>query len=77
MLSYEFLQLFMEAFPQYSQLPFHFFGESFGGHYIPSYAEYIMKQNKAIDAGSGSPGAIPIRLESIGIGNGWTNPLIQ
>ncbi|ORY96405.1 carboxypeptidase S1 [Syncephalastrum racemosum] len=76
-LSYEFLQLFMEAFPQYSQLPFHFFGESFGGHYIPSYAEYIQKQNQAIEAGEGLPGAVSIRLESIGIGNGWTNPLIQ
>ncbi|KAL0072887.1 prepro-carboxypeptidase Z [Phycomyces blakesleeanus] len=65
-----------EAFPVYSSLPLHFFGESYAGHYIPSYANYILEQNKAIVASHSSRSKI-IPLESVGIGNGWTDPLIQ
>ncbi|KAI8370929.1 carboxypeptidase S1, partial [Blakeslea trispora] len=64
------LQLFYESFPKYSQLPLHIFGESFAGRYIPIFADYITKQNRA-----SSTQKIP--LVSVGIGNGWTNPLIQ
>lgn len=71
---YEALQLFYEAFPKYSALPFHLFGESFAGRYIPHYADYIVKQNLQLDQ-SGSRKLIPIG--SVGIGNGWINPLIQ
>ncbi|KAG0167637.1 hypothetical protein DFQ28_005689 [Apophysomyces sp. BC1034] len=75
-LAYDFLQLFYEAFPKYSELPFHFFGESYGGHYIPGYADYILKQNKALaQQNDGSKKIIP--LVSIGVGNGWTDPLVQ
>lgn len=67
---YEAIQLFYEAFPKYSQLPFHLFGESFAGRYIPIFADYIVKRNlEAVDQ------FIPI--QSVGIGNGWINPLIQ
>ncbi|KAG1142528.1 hypothetical protein G6F36_015544 [Rhizopus arrhizus] len=68
-LFYDAIQLFYEAFPQYSQLPFHLFGESFAGRYIPVYSDYIVKRNKQE--------VLKIPLESIGIGNGWINPLIQ
>lgn len=38
----EFLSIFFtDAFPQYSHLPFHIAGESFGGHYVPSFVKYI------------------------------------
>lgn len=67
---YDAIQLFYEAFPKYSQLPFHLFGESFAGRYIPIYADYIVKKN--LEA---SNRLIPI--QSVGIGNGWINPLIQ
>ncbi|KAK4509551.1 uncharacterized protein ATC70_007904 [Mucor velutinosus] len=67
---YQAIQLFYEAFPKYSKLPFHLFGESFAGRYIPIYAEYIVKRNlEAVNQ------VIPI--QSVGIGNGWINPLIQ
>lgn len=46
--------------------------ESYGGHYGPVFNEYIESQNaKAI------PGAHNINLETVLIGNGWYNPLIQ
>ncbi|KAI8365020.1 prepro-carboxypeptidase Z [Choanephora cucurbitarum] len=65
------IQLFYEAFPRYSQLPLHIFGESFAGRYIPIFADYIIKQNQVLAPANRFP------LASIGIGNGWTNPLIQ
>ncbi|KAI8369484.1 carboxypeptidase S1 [Radiomyces spectabilis] len=74
---YEFLQLFYEVFPKYKPLPFTIFGESYGGHYVPSYANYIVKQNNAIQKGHPSKFNYIIPIESIGIGNGWTDPLIQ
>lgn len=66
------LQGFMGAFPQYSRKSFHFSTESYGGHYGPVFNEYIESQNaKSI------PGAHNISLETVLIGNGWYNPLIQ
>ncbi|KAI8329313.1 Alpha/Beta hydrolase protein [Chlamydoabsidia padenii] len=73
-LAYNFIQLFLEAFPKYQKLPFHFFGESYGGHYIPAFADYVLKQNKALSASSKQ---VHVNLESIGVGNGLTDPLIQ
>jgi len=66
------LQGFMGAFPQYSRESFHFSTESYGGHYGPVFNEYIESQNA-----KGIPGAHNISLESVLIGNGWYNPLIQ
>jgi len=66
------LQGFMGAFPQYSRESFNFATESYGGHYGPVFNEYIESQNaKNID------GAHKIKLESVLIGNGWYDPLIQ
>jgi carboxypeptidase C (cathepsin A) len=64
------LQGFMGAFPQYSRNGFHFTTESYGGHYAPVFSEYIEEQN-AKHAGH------EIHLESVMIGNGWYDPLIQ
>ena len=80
----------MGAFPQYSRESFHFStgmcrplndvfsrrlttaSESYGGHYGPAFSDYIEVQNaKAI------PGAHNISLETLLVGNGWYNPLIQ
>lgn len=66
------LQGFMGAFPQYARETFHFSTESYGGHYGPVFNEYIESQN-AKDI----PGAHKISLETVLIGNGWYNPLIQ
>lgn len=80
---YEAIQLFYEAFPKYSALPFHLFGESFAGRYIPHYADYIVKQNLQLSTSEYSNSALSsnsqklIPIDSVGIGNGWINPLIQ
>ncbi|OKL55626.1 hypothetical protein UA08_09085 [Talaromyces atroroseus] len=66
------LQGFMGAFPQYSRESFHFATESYGGHYGPVFNEYIEEQNRNLPQG-----AKKITLESVMIGNGWYDPIIQ
>ncbi|KAI9817502.1 MAG: hypothetical protein M1827_001112 [Pycnora praestabilis] len=66
------LQGFMGAFPQYSRETYHFSTESYGGHYGPVFNEYIETQN-ALNVS----GAHKISLETVLIGNGWYDPLIQ
>jgi len=61
---YAFMRLWYLAFPEAKSLPFSIAGESYGGHYIPVFAEHIM----AMNAISGSDEQIP--LESVLIGNG-------
>lgn len=69
---WRFLQGFMGAFPQYARNGFHFTTESYGGHYAPVFNEYFEAQNAAK-----IPGAHKISLESVSIGNGWYDPLLQ
>lgn len=69
---YRALQGFMGAFPQYSRKSFHFTTESYGGHYGPVFNEYIEEQNKNLQRG-----AKKISLESVMIGNGWYDPIVQ
>lgn len=45
---------------------------SYGGHYAPIISEYFLEQNE-----KNIPGAQPINLEGVLIGNGWYDPLIQ
>ncbi|KAI9311130.1 Alpha/Beta hydrolase protein [Dichotomocladium elegans] len=66
-----FLQLFFSEFPEYRKLDFHIAGESYAGHYIPVIASRIARTlapNTEEHA---------IRLKSILIGNGLTDPLVQ
>jgi carboxypeptidase C (cathepsin A) len=66
------IQGFMGAFPQYSRSGFHFSTESYGGHYGPVFNEYIEEQNA-----KNISGAHKINLETVLIGNGWYDPIIQ
>ncbi|KZV90909.1 alpha/beta-hydrolase [Exidia glandulosa HHB12029] len=68
---WSFFQLFFSAFPEYADLPFHAAGESYGGHYVPAIAAEIYQHNLAHD------GLLDISLESIVLGNGWTDPFVQ
>ncbi|KAH8590567.1 Alpha/Beta hydrolase protein [Bisporella sp. PMI_857] len=37
---------FTDVFPQFSHLPFHIAGESFGGTYVPGFVDYISKRQQ-------------------------------
>ncbi len=64
---YEFLRQFYKVFPEYANSPLYITGESYAGHMIPGFAQYILEQN-------GKAGAVPINLQGLAIGNGWIDP---
>ncbi|KAK5047377.1 hypothetical protein LTR84_006900 [Exophiala bonariae] len=66
------LQAFMATFPQYSSHGFHFGSESYGGHYVPVFSQYILDQNDKNIAH-----ARRIDLASILVGNGWFSPRLH
>ncbi|KAI9229838.1 MAG: Alpha/Beta hydrolase protein [Piptocephalis tieghemiana] len=84
---FAFLQLFLHAFPDYAESPFHIFGESYAGHYVPAIAETLFSSSSSNTATTTTtttapphrphPSIFPIRLESLGIGNGLVDPLTQ
>ncbi|PVF96677.1 peptidase S10 serine carboxypeptidase [Serendipita vermifera] len=65
-----FLTIWFETFTKFKGRGFHFAGESYGGRYIPVYASHIWDRNQV----AASEGRTPINLQSVMIGNGWTNP---
>jgi carboxypeptidase C (cathepsin A) len=46
------LQQLFQLYPQYASLPFWVFGESYGGHYVPSLTALILSENNAVRNGS-------------------------
>ncbi|KAJ1984635.1 hypothetical protein H4R34_000538 [Dimargaris verticillata] len=81
---YAFLQLFFKQFTQYAHLPFHVFGESYGGHYVPAIGRKIFDENRrlldrqsAVSNFLREKGVQPINLDSLGIGNGLVDELVQ
>lgn len=63
---YALLTLFFKQFPEYSKQDFHIAGESYAGHYIPSFTSEILSHKKR-----------NINLKSVLIGNGLTDGLTQ
>ncbi|GAM19727.1 hypothetical protein SAMD00019534_029020 [Acytostelium subglobosum LB1] len=72
---YIFLQEFFGIFSEFKTLPLFISGESFAGHYIPHYANYILEMNTAI--GNGTLNETTLNLKGLAIGNGWTHPITQ
>jgi cathepsin A (carboxypeptidase C) len=70
-----FLQLFFKRFRKYSKLPIHISGESYAGKYIPAIAKEIHQNNIAIRKKIKK--GIKVNIQSIAIGNGFTDPLVQ
>ena len=54
---------------------FFVFGESYGGHYVPSISYKIHMENNKIAAAEGHAGQIPIVLGGLAIGDGWIDPI--
>ncbi|KAM0481366.1 hypothetical protein ACHAPX_003470 [Trichoderma viride] len=63
---YALLTLFFHQFPEYSTQDFHIAGESYGGHYVPTFAAEILKHEDR-----------NINLKSIAVGNGLTDEFTQ
>ncbi|KAI9675695.1 MAG: hypothetical protein M1817_001062 [Caeruleum heppii] len=63
---YALMTLFFSQFPEYREQPFHMAAESYGGHYVPIFAaEILAHKNRNIN------------LQSVLIGNGLTDGLVQ
>jgi len=60
----------LAPFTKFVNTPLYIFGESYGGHYVPSFAQAVLQYNAK------KPGFI-IPLKGIGIGDGWTDPVNQ
>lgn len=60
---------FLSKWPQYQKNDVYIFGESFAGRYIPMLAHAVLLHNQRTER--------PIRLQGIGVGDGWVAPLIQ
>ncbi|ETW00090.1 hypothetical protein H310_07515 [Aphanomyces invadans] len=65
---FEFLRGWLKAHPSYASRPFFVTGQSYGGHYVPAVAHYIVTHQVDL---------IGINLHGIVIGNGWMDATIQ
>ncbi|RPD81699.1 serine carboxypeptidase [Lentinus tigrinus ALCF2SS1-7] len=74
---WKFLQIFFadSRFSKYKTNDFALWTESYGGHYGPTIAAYILDQNARI--ANGTVNGTAINLHVLGIGNGLTDPLSQ
>ncbi|KAI9612724.1 hypothetical protein H4Q26_007883 [Puccinia striiformis f. sp. tritici PST-130] len=75
---WQFLQTFL-SIPSFSHYlndnGITFWSESYGGHYGPKFTEFFRAQNALIKAQKLQGHSIPIT--SLGINNGWFDPLVQ
>ncbi|EXF80205.1 carboxypeptidase S1 [Colletotrichum fioriniae PJ7] len=69
---YQVMQGIMGAFPQYAANGVHINGQSYGGHYVPVFADFITQQNKAK-----APGTVQVPLKSISIEDGFMDTRVQ
>ncbi|TBU50585.1 alpha/beta-hydrolase [Dichomitus squalens] len=74
---WKFLQIFFSdsRFSKYQKNEFAIFTESYGGHYGPTFAAYLLEQNAGI--ANGTVSGTPINLKYLGVGDGLTDPLSQ
>jgi carboxypeptidase D len=54
--------------------PFFVFGESYAGHYILSFSNYLLQANRLLTSQSADS---HINLAGVGVGNGWVDPYHQ
>jgi len=66
---FTFLTKFFVMYPQYAKNDFYIVGESYGGHYVPSVAYKLVKEQQA--------GNFAVPFKGIGLGNGWVDPYHQ
>ncbi|ORX56174.1 alpha/beta-hydrolase, partial [Hesseltinella vesiculosa] len=71
-LFYNALQGFLKKYPQYQKNDMRFEGQSYGGHFAPSYANYVVQRNLNLPAGN-----VHINLCTLAISNGLTRTTYQ
>jgi serine carboxypeptidase-like clade II len=72
---WSFMQGFLAEYPQYVNTPFYISGESYGGHYLPTFAWEIVQMNEAIKKGTVN-GQL-INFQGFLVGNAWTDATID
>ncbi|TBU34959.1 serine carboxypeptidase [Dichomitus squalens] len=74
---WKFLQMFFSdsGFSKYQKNDFALWTESYGGHYGPTIASYILDQNARV--ANNTVNGTTINLKFLGIGDGLTDPLAQ
>eukprot|EP01113_Clastostelium_recurvatum_P033843 TRINITY_DN4522_c0_g1_i1.p1 TRINITY_DN4522_c0_g1~~TRINITY_DN4522_c0_g1_i1.p1 ORF type:complete len:469 (+),score=81.52 TRINITY_DN4522_c0_g1_i1:37-1407(+) len=68
--TYNFLQGFMQRYPQFKNAPLWITGESYGGHYVPNLAHRIVQGN------TDSPNQ-KLNFQGFLVGNAWTYSAID
>lgn len=66
--NYLILQAFLERFPEYASNPLYTTAESYGGHYMPQLAQYVLNMNE--DVNSGYP---KLNYKGFAVGNPFTD----
>lgn len=64
--AHAFLVGWFKKFPEYAKHEFYLVGESYAGHYIPTLARVIVRENK-------SPHGFHIHFKGFAVGNPWTD----
>ncbi|EGG18539.1 peptidase S10 family protein [Cavenderia fasciculata] len=72
---YTFLQSWYNVFDNFTGNDLYISGESYAGHYIPHYSNFILTMNDQIQ--NNSLNGTIINLKGVAIGNGWTHPVVQ
>ena len=70
--TYNFLQGFLQIYPQFQNRNFWVTGESYGGHYIPEIVHLVLVYNNNLPSG-----AIKIPMAGLMAGNPWTDPEVE
>ncbi|KAM0425164.1 hypothetical protein ACHAPT_009481 [Fusarium lateritium] len=66
-----FLRLFAQAFPHLAKNPLHLAGESYGGHWVPVFGNWIAQYNKMV------PNEDRLPLASLVAMSAWSHPRTQ
>jgi carboxypeptidase C (cathepsin A) len=76
--AWQFMQVWMKNFPQYRPKndKISIWGESYGGHYVPTFSSFFEAQNELIDSAS-EKCPIKLGIDTVGIVNGCIDMLTQ
>ncbi|KAL2631401.1 hypothetical protein R1flu_016087 [Riccia fluitans] len=68
----QFLLAWLELFPEYKSNDFYLLGESYAGHYVPTFAREIVHYNEKV-----GPNDLHINFKGFAVGNPWTDAYLN